>query len=230
MWKLKLSEADDEWIKSANNHVGRQFWEFDPNLGRMEERAKVDKARQEFHENRHNVKHSSDLLMRLQSEDGFWPGDYAGPLFLIPGLEEVRTINEENGNRVNVNNTFKRSEKISMENSKQEMEAINVSVEEENPEQVIGLSVMGNLNKVLSEEHQREIRRYLYNHQNIDGGWGLHIEGCSTMLCTGLNYVALRLLGERIDSGDGAMEKARKWILDHGGVTHIPSWGKMWLS
>lgn len=22
----------------------------------------------------------------LQSEDGFWPGDYGGPLFLLPGL------------------------------------------------------------------------------------------------------------------------------------------------
>ncbi|KAK3015624.1 hypothetical protein RJ639_005470, partial [Escallonia herrerae] len=159
MWKLRLSQGDDEWVKSANNHVGRQFWEFDPNLGTLEERTKVDKARQEFYDNRHNVKHSSDLLMRLQfererpletklpqvkvgseeditveaatitlrralkfystiqAEDGFWPGDYAGPLFLIPGL-------------------------------------------------VIGLSVMGNLNQVLSEEHQREIRRYLYNHQN----------------------------------------------------------------
>ena len=22
----------------------------------------------------------------LQTEDGFWPGDYGGPLFLLPGL------------------------------------------------------------------------------------------------------------------------------------------------
>lgn len=66
--------------------------------------------------------------------------------------------------------------------------------------------------------------------QNIDGGWGLHIEGPSTMFCTALSYVTLRLLGEEIDGGDGAMDKARKWILDRGGVTFIPSWGKMWLS
>ncbi|KAK2988409.1 hypothetical protein RJ640_007702 [Escallonia rubra] len=133
---------------------------------------------------------------------------------------------------------------------------------------VIGLSVMGNLNTTLSTEHQREIRRYMYNHQrsppffftknpshstyiplnrvylicaqsflthpngmqNVDGGWGLHIEGSSTMLCTGLHYVALRLLGEKMESGNGAMEKARTWIMDRGGVTYIPSWGKMWLS
>lgn len=67
--------------------------------------------------------------------------------------------------------------------------------------------------------------------QNKDGGWGLHIEGPSTMFCTALSYVSLRLLGEEMDGGDdGAMEKARKWILHRGGVTSIPSWGKMWLS
>ncbi|KDP27753.1 hypothetical protein JCGZ_19782 [Jatropha curcas] len=33
-----------------------------------------------------------------------------------------------------------------------------------------------------------------------------------------------------MDGGDGAMDKARKWIHDHGGLTYIPSWGKMWLS
>lgn len=66
--------------------------------------------------------------------------------------------------------------------------------------------------------------------QNRDGGWGLHIEGPSTMFCTGLCYVTLRLLGEAMDGGDGAMEKARGWILHRGGVTSIPSWGKMWLS
>ncbi|GMP93499.1 hypothetical protein CsSME_00043288 [Camellia sinensis var. sinensis] len=89
---------------------------------------------------------------------------------------------------------------------------------------------MGALNTTLPQEHQLEICRYLYNHQNFDGGWGLHIEGSSTMFCTTLNYVTLRLLGERMNDGDGAMEKARKWILDRGGVTHIPSWGKFWLS
>lgn len=66
--------------------------------------------------------------------------------------------------------------------------------------------------------------------QNRDGGWGLHIEGPSTMFGTGLCYVTLRLLGVAMDGGDGAMEKAREWILHRGGVTSIPSWGKMWLS
>ncbi|XP_070673805.1 cycloartenol synthase-like isoform X2 [Malus domestica] len=72
--------------------------------------------------------------------------------------------------------------------------------------------------------------RYLSNHQNEDGGWGLHIEGPSTMFGTALNYVTLRLLGEGADDGQGAIELARKWILDHGGMTAVTSWGKMWLS
>ncbi|KAK6944642.1 Squalene cyclase, C-terminal, partial [Dillenia turbinata] len=96
---------------------------------------------------------------------------------------------------------------------------------------VIALYVTGDLNAVLSLEHQKEIKRYLYNHQNEDGGWGLHIEGHSTIFGSSLSYIALRLLGEGPDDGeDNAMARARKWILDHGGSVGIPSWGKFWLT
>ncbi|CAI0553271.1 unnamed protein product [Linum tenue] len=245
MWRLKLSEGEEEdpLLKSYNNHVGRQFWEFDlDNLaGDDDDRARVEEARRRFAQNRRRfgVKQSSDLLMRLQfareisgsnngdegdegggvmaklkssdeeggggeeildegrvrsvvrkglqfhstlqHETGFWPGDYGGPLFLLPGL-------------------------------------------------VISLYVTGGLNAILTHQHRVELRRYLYNHQNEDGGWGLHIEGSSIMFCTALSYVALRLMGEEMDGGDGAMEKARSWIVDHGGAIYIPSWGKLWLS
>jgi hypothetical protein len=51
------------------------------------------------------------------------------------------------------------------------------------------------------------------------------------MFGSALNYVILRLLGEGPDStDDGALEKARNWILDHGGATYLTSWGKFWLS
>ncbi|KAL3838960.1 hypothetical protein ACJIZ3_023551 [Penstemon smallii] len=225
MWSLKLSQKGDDdpiLLTSVNNHTGRQFWEFDTTLGTAEEKALVEKVCAEFENNRYEIKHSSDQLMRiqfakekkpfeedlpqvkveneeeisketieitlrralryystLQAEDGHWPGDYGGPLFLLPGL-------------------------------------------------VIALSIMNALNTILPEEHRKQIRRYLYNHQNVDGRWGLHIEGHSTMFCTVLNYVTLRLLGERMD--DGTMENARTWILHHGGATYIPSWGKFWLS
>nr|QUJ17883.1 cycloartenol cynthase [Bupleurum chinense] len=222
MWKLKIAEGGNPWLRTVNDHVGR-LWEFDPKLGSPEELAEVEKARDNFRIHRFEKKHSSDLLMRLQFAnenrsremltqvkvksteditedtvtttlkraisfhasiqacDGHWPGDYGGPMFLMPGL-------------------------------------------------VITLSITGALNAVLSKEHKHEICRYIYNHQNRDGGWGLHIEGPSTMFGTVLNYVTLRLLGEGANDGQGAMEKGRQWILDRGGATNITSWGKMWLS
>ncbi|KAF0925109.1 hypothetical protein E2562_015392 [Oryza meyeriana var. granulata] len=224
MWRLRIAEGGgDPWLRTKNGHVGRQVWEFDPTADDPEELAAVEAARRGFAARRHEFKHSADLLMRIQfakanplklnlpaikleeheavtgeavlstlrraiarystfqAHDGHWPGDYGGPMFLMPGL-------------------------------------------------IITLYVSGALNTALLSEHQKEMRRYLYNHQNEDGGWGLHIEGHSTMFGSVLTYVSLRLLGEGPDSGYGAMEKGRKWILDHGGATYITSWGKFWLS
>ncbi|ETV90614.1 hypothetical protein H310_14649 [Aphanomyces invadans] len=69
---------------------------------------------------------------------------------------------------------------------------------------------------------------YLRNHQQYDGGWGIHIEEGSTMFGTVLNYVALRLLGAAAD--DEACLEARTFIKHHGGATLVPSWGKFWLA
>ncbi|PPD78959.1 hypothetical protein GOBAR_DD24106 [Gossypium barbadense] len=64
--------------------------------------------------------------------------------------------------------------------------------------------------------------------QNRDGGWGLHIEGQSTMFGTAMNYVTFRLLGKEAEGE--AVERGREWILRHGTATAISSWGKVWLS
>lgn len=40
---------------------------------------------------------------------------------------------------------------------------------------------------------------YMRNHQQTDGGWGLHIEGPSTLFPTTMNYMAARLLGVPAD-------------------------------
>lgn len=177
---------------SLNNHAGRYAWDFDPTLGTPELRAEVEALRARFTANRHTQKHSADELLRLQArpkldarahadavpadplpagtppapervaqqlrgaisfyeclqqQNGEWPGDYGGPMFLFPGL-------------------------------------------------VIALYTMGKLDEALGPEHQREALRYLRNHQNTDGGFGLHIEGPSTMFGTSLKCV-------RVEAGEG---------------------------
>lgn len=72
------------------------------------------------------------------------------------------------------------------------------------------------------------MKRYMLNHQNEDGGWGLHIEGASTLFGTVLQYVALRILGMGADEKE--IVEARNWIIKHGGATGVPSWGKFYLS
>ncbi|GMP47206.1 hypothetical protein CsSME_00015068 [Camellia sinensis var. sinensis] len=131
MWKLKIAEGGSPWLRTLNDHVGRQFWEFDPKLGSPEELSEIEKVRDNFRNNRFQKKHSADLLMRiqfakenpsrlllpqvkvkdgeditedqvmttlrraisfhstLQAHDGHWPGDYGGPMFLMPGLVTV---------------------------------------------------------------------------------------------------------------------------------------------
>lgn len=66
MWKLKVAEGGSPWIRTINNHSGRQVWEFDPNFGSPEELVEIEKVRESFRDNRLTKKHSSDLLMRIQ--------------------------------------------------------------------------------------------------------------------------------------------------------------------
>ncbi|KAL4629205.1 hypothetical protein ACB092_05G291100 [Castanea dentata] len=232
MWKLKIGEGkNDPYLFSTNNFAGRQTWEFDPEAGTPEERAEVEEARQNFHKNRRQFPACGDLLWRmqellkwlqflreksfkhtippvkiedgeeityekatitlrravhfytaLQSCDGHWPAENAGPLFFLPPF-------------------------------------------------VLCFYITGHLNTVFPVEYKKEILRYIYNHQNEDGGWGFYIGGHSIMFCTILSYICMRILGEGPDGGqDNACARARKWVLDRGGATHISSWGKSWLS
>ncbi len=80
----------------------------------------------------------------------------------------------------------------------------------------------------LPAPHATLIKQYMLNHQNDDGGWGLHIEGPSTMFGTVLQYVSLRILG--MDADAPAVQRARKWIKKHGGATMVPLWGKFYLA
>ncbi|WVZ78628.1 hypothetical protein U9M48_026309 [Paspalum notatum var. saurae] len=66
MWRLKVSEGGGPWLQSANDFLGRQVWEFDADAGTPEERAEVDRLRQEFTRHRYQRKESQDLLLRMQ--------------------------------------------------------------------------------------------------------------------------------------------------------------------
>lgn len=74
-----------------------------------------------------------------------------------------------------------------------------------------------------------EIRNYLFGRQNKqDGGWGLHIEGESTVFGTAMNYTCLRLVGAEPD--DVRMLKARECLHSLGGALNGPHWAKFWLA
>lgn len=209
-WKLETDRGRQVWKFSVPEHLSHIQTEEDWQsadaqefLSQMKEAFRYDKAQQPhaadlvyriqaarnkgftpLHENASNnlldrVKNAASkgfhFYQALQTEHGNWPGDYGGPLFLLPGMITVSHITKS----------------------------------------------------PLPAPHQVLCAQYMLNMQNEDGGWGLHIEGKSTMLGTVLQYVALRLLGESAEKEE--MTRARKWIHKNGGANFIPSWGKFYL-
>ena len=70
------------------------------------------------------------------------------------------------------------------------------------------------------EATRLELIRYLLNRANPeDGGWGLHIEGISTVFGTACNYVALRILG--LGPDHPAMVKARNTLHSLGNTYKV---------
>lgn len=81
----------------------------------------------------------------------------------------------------------------------------------------------------IPSHYATEIRNYLFARANPeDGGWGLHIEGESSVFGTAMNYVALRLVG--VDAEDPVMVKARGTLHKLGGALYGPHWSKFWLA
>ncbi|GJN18967.1 hypothetical protein PR202_gb06189 [Eleusine coracana subsp. coracana] len=101
----------------------------------------VEAARRRFTERRHHLKHSADLLMRLQLQPpGCGVRDGRGAARHCPGFPCTLCV------------AYAPEEAAGLDNG------CFIAM-------IIVLYVSGALNTVLSAEHQKEIRRYLYNHQ-----------------------------------------------------------------
>ncbi|KAG7652160.1 Seco-amyrin synthase [Arabidopsis thaliana] len=228
MWRLKIGAkgGDETHLFTTNNYTGRQTWEFDADACSPEELAEVDEARQNFSINRSRFKISADLLWRMQ--------------FLREKKFEQKIPRVEIGDAENI--TYKDA-KTALRRGILYFKALQAEDGHWPAENsgclffeapfVICLYITGHLEKILTLEHRKELLRYMYNHQNEDGGWGIHVEGQSAMFCTVINYICLRILGVEADLDDikgSGCARARKWILDHGGATYTPLIGKAWLS
>nr|XP_043609055.1 dammarenediol II synthase-like [Erigeron canadensis] len=226
MWELKISEGNGPYLYSTNNFVGRQLWEFNPNGGTSDEKAEIERVRQNYKVNRKNggFHACGDLLahMQLIKESGID----------VTSIAPRRLTQDEEVNFEAITTAVKKAVRLhcAIQAHDGHWPAENAGPMFFTPPLLIALYISGTINTVLSGEHRFEMIRYFYNHQNEDGGWGFYIDGESTMMGSVMNYIALRILGEGETDGDGAITIARKWILDHGGATSIPSWGKVYLS
>jgi len=95
------------------------------------------------------------------------------------------------------------------------------------PGLVVVWYVTGRLEEFLPASHRAAMAHYLRVHQQLDGGWGMHIESPSTMFGSVMCYMALRLLGTPADDED--MLRGSEFIKSHGGGLLTGSWAKFYM-
>ncbi|KAL2511284.1 Beta-amyrin synthase [Abeliophyllum distichum] len=210
MWRLKIAEGgNNPYLYSTNDYVGRQTWEFDPDYGTAEHRAEVEKARQEFWNNRYQVKPSSDVVWRMQflRENNF-----------KQTIPQVKVEDGEDISYETASATLKRAVHFFSA-----LQATDGHWPAENAGPLFFLPPLPNIVKKFSAT-------FTVIRTKMVGGvyTSKAIAQCSA---PPLSYICMRILGEGPEGGENnACARARKWILDHGTVTAIPSWGKTWLS
>src|SRR5262245_34730606 len=70
--------------------------------------------------------------------------------------------------------------------------------------------------------------RYIRERQTADGSWNLYEAGAGDVSASIKAYFALKMAG--VPPGDGAMVRARRWILDHGGPVQANVFTKITLA
>ena len=215
-------------------HLGRQLWVYDPDGATSADTAEVERIRSQFTSNRCFQRHSADELIRVQY--GALRKKRAREIHTSPPPPSAYDTSVRS-----VSVTEDPIPRSVIERSMRAGVEFYQGLQDEDghwasdyggpmfllPGLIIALYVMGQLNVVLPDYAQVEMRRYLLNHQNEDGGFGLHIEGGSTMFGTTLAYVSMRLLGMSVTMD--AVIDARSWIISRGGAVNVPSWGKFYL-
>jgi squalene-hopene/tetraprenyl-beta-curcumene cyclase len=78
-----------------------------------------------------------------------------------------------------------------------------------------------------SPERLAKAARYILQHQNEDGGWGTYFQGPSIISASVKCYFGLKLTGYAADHPD--LVRARKKILEMGGVTEVNTFTKIYL-
>src|SRR5436190_7948220 len=76
-------------------------------------------------------------------------------------------------------------------------------------------------------ERFQKAARYILQHQNEDGGWGIYAAGPSNVSASVKAYFGLKLAGYKFDHP--AMVRARNKILEMGGATEVNTFTKIYL-
>ena len=78
-----------------------------------------------------------------------------------------------------------------------------------------------------NKERFQKCANYILRHQNEDGGWPIYINGPSNISASVKAYFGLKLAGYNADHP--ALVRARKKILEMGGVTEVNTFTKIYL-